>query len=108
MRLWRRQKLPWGDYWCVLAGFFIGLRLVANWYAVNWSTTSSKCYSNLCTGSADDGGLSEIPNAKRLQLSKPGREHDHLVVGSVATIVARMLQNCLYDSALDATNTCLG
>jgi hypothetical protein len=46
-RLWKKQRLISGDYWCLLAAAFIVARLVANYYLLIYGSTRSMCFDLL-------------------------------------------------------------
>ncbi|KAF1928247.1 uncharacterized protein M421DRAFT_157070 [Didymella exigua CBS 183.55] len=78
-RLWRKQRLIRGDYWCLLAALFTVARLVANYYLLVYGSTRI------------------LPAERRLQLLEPGHEQSasEIVIGSKLVLATRTMLTCL-------------
>ncbi|OSS46882.1 hypothetical protein B5807_08996 [Epicoccum nigrum] len=78
-RLWRKQCLIRGDYWCMLAVVFTVARLVANYYLLIYGSTRVL--------SAD----------RRIELLQPGNEASkaQIVIGSKLILATRTMLVCL-------------
>ncbi|KAJ4373451.1 hypothetical protein N0V86_007590 [Didymella sp. IMI 355093] len=78
-RLWRKQRLIRGDYWCLLAAVFTVARLVANYYLLIYGSTRV------------------LSTERRLQLLEPGHESSasEIVIGSKLVLATRTMLTCL-------------
>ncbi|KAF2626693.1 hypothetical protein BU25DRAFT_343408 [Macroventuria anomochaeta] len=78
-RLWRKQRLIHGDYWCLLAALFTIMRLATNYYLLIYGSTRI------------------ISAERRLQLLEPEYESSasEVVIGSKLVLATRTMLTCL-------------
>lgn len=95
-RLWKKQRLIRGDYWCLLAALFTVARLVANYYLLIYGSTRSRSVALLEELRADFSIV--LSPARRLQLLEPEYESaaSQVVIGSKLVLATRAMLTCLY------------
>ncbi|KAJ4411547.1 hypothetical protein N0V91_001332 [Didymella pomorum] len=78
-RLWRKQRLIRGDYWCLLAALFTIARLVGNYYLLVYGSTRV------------------LTTERRVQLLEPGYESaaSEIILGSKLVLATRTMLTCL-------------